>query len=566
MRTFVARLVRGKAAIAAAVLFAAAASFQASAAMADTSSATAPAATQPDNATPAATASAPAAASSQPTTSAPATEPVANPPLSSGSVSVPVPSAGKSAGPNGGTKKSIHKKSVKKRHAIVKAAAYIGQVNASEVNVRSGPKLAYYPVGQLKRGQLVKVVGTVNSWDRIAAPAGTRCYISRQFVHLSADGSTGHVSADYVYLRAASPLTPASHYAVVGLVRRGTHVSITGATKNFYVIRPPHGTDFYVSGQFIMPAPADATYITPQISMPAGFKGPGLPGTSPAPEGTALSGAGNSAALNTPAANSGPTPAEGSGGGGQVVPIPTTGSNSAKIGGNTPESGPALAGGGGVIPVIPGVGKAPSANSATTTVGNPVKLNTNAYAAFSRLNRKTQREFRKPVLHRNLTPLLADYRKLAAEPNLPPSVKQGTAEWIKEIKNGIKVQELAKAAANTPAISNVIAPYQQKWEKSQNLVNSAITHAPYLAKGILKTSDAIHDYALVDPVTGRVVAYLKPASKIDIAKLLGSYIGVKGVVDGKTGVVIRLIDVYTATMLPMPRPANQTPAGSPQVP
>ncbi len=555
MRTFVARIVRGKAAIAVAALFAAAASFQASVShAADSASATAPASTQPAATMPAASTGTPAAASSQPATTAP----VANPPLTSGSVSVPVPSSGSPSGSKTSKKTSALKKSAKKHHAIVKAASFIGQVNASQVNVRSGPKMAYYPVGQLTRGQLVKVVGTVNSWDRIAAPAGTRCYISRQFVHLSADGSTGRVSADYVYLRAASPLTPASHYAVVGLIRRGTHVSITGASKDFYVIRPPHGTDFYVSAQFIAPAPADATYITPQISMPAGFKGPGPPTTTPAAEGTALiSGSGNSATPSTTAAT---------GGNGQVVPIPTSGTNSGNGGpGNAPEQGSVAAGGGGIIPVIPGVGKATPANPATAA-GTPVKLNTSAYAAFSQLNRKTQREFRKPVLGRKLTPLLADYQKLAAQPNLPPSVKQGTAEWIKEIKNGIKVQKLAKAAANTPAISNVIAPYQQKWEQSQDQVNSAVAHAPYLAKGILKTSDAIHDYALVNPATGRVVAYLKPASKIDIAKLLGSYIGVKGVVDGKTGVVIRLIDVYTATMLPMPRPADQTPAGSPQVP
>lgn len=554
MRTFVSRIVRGKAAIAVATIFAATASFQASVSLAaDSASPTAPASTQPAAAMPAASTGAPAAASSQPATTAP----VANPPLTSGSVTVPVPSSGLPSGSKTSKKKAAHKKAVKKHHAMVKTASFIGQINASQVNVRSGPKLAYYPVGQLTHGQLVKVVGTVNSWDRIAAPAGTRCYISRQFVHLSADGSTGRVSADYVYLRAASPLTPASHYAVVGLIRRGTHVSITGASKDFYVIRPPHGTDFYVSAQFIAPAPADATYITPQISMPAGFKGPGLPTTIPAPEGTALSGSGNSAPPPTTAAT---------GGGGQVVPIPATGINSANGGPATaPEQGSVAAGGGGIIPVIPGVGKATPANP-TPTVGTPVKLNTSAYAAFSQLNRKTQREFRKPVLQRKLIPLLADYQKLATQPNLPPSVKQGSAEWIKEIKNGIKVQELAKAAANTPAISNVIAPYQQKWEQSQDQVNSAVAHAPYLAKGILKTSDAIHDYALVDPATGRVVAYLKPASKIDIAKLLGSYIGVKGIVDGKTGVFIRLIDVYTATMLPMPRPAGHTPAGNPQVP
>ena len=551
MRTIVARLAGTNIALAAAMVFAATA-IPTVPVRADSSSPAADSQPAPATAAPSGNAAATAPAS-QPAASAPATAPSTGPaisaPLSSGSVSVPVPSGGSHSHKVLSRKKSLRKTAGKKHPAAVNNTSFIGQVNASQVNVRSGPRLAYYPVGQLTRGDLVKVVGTVNSWDRIAAPAGTRCYISRQFVQISATGDTGHVSADYVYLRAASPLTPHSHYAVVGLVRRGTHVSITGQTKSFYIIRPPHGTDFYVASQFITPAPATATYITPRISMPAGFKGPGLASSQPTGNGmvAASTGAGGQAAPSTAPS--------GNGGNGQVIPIPS-GGTPAPAAGQTSS-------GGGIIPIIPGVGKA---SPATAPAAAPVKYDTNAYTAFSRLNRATQKEFRKPVLQRQLAPLLKKYKALAAEPNLPPSVKQGTAEWIKEINNGIQVQKLAESAEKTPAIGSEIAPYQQKWEQSQHEVNQAVTHAPYLAKGILKTSDAIHDYALVSPSTGRVVAYLKPASKIDISKLLGSYIGVKGVVDGKTGVMVRLIDVYTATLLPLPRPAGHNPAGGPTVP
>ncbi len=561
MRMSVARLASRKAAIVAATLFAATISLQTYIFAADGGSTTNRGSPSAGTIVAAPTASTPPATA--PAAHVPATGPVATPPLNSGNISVPVPSEGtvttsgsKSKAPHARTKA---KKVVHKKHkVVVGTASFIGQIAASEVNVRSGPRLAYYPVGQLTRGQLVKVVGTVNSWDRIAAPAGTRCYIARQFVRLSADGTTGHVSADYVYLRAASPLTPASHYAVVGLVRRGTHVSITGSTKEFYVIRPPHGTDFYVAGQFVKPAPANSTYITSQISMPPGFKGPGLPTNLPNASAVAVA-----PATTATAANSGATAGTNSANNMQVVPVPSAGGNSS----NTPatsETAAGAGGAGGLIPVIPGVGKAVSVKASVPIPS--VKINTNAYAEFSALNRKAQKEFRKPVLQRKLKPLLADYQNLARQPNLPPSVKQGTAEWIKEVKKGIEIQALASTAANTPAINKVIAPYQQKWEQSQNAVNEAVAHAPYLAKGILKTSTAIHDYALVSPVTGRVVAYLNPTSKIDISKLLGSYVGVKGVVEGKTGITVRVIDVYTATMLPVPRAADQTPPGEPSVP
>jgi hypothetical protein len=403
---------------------------------------------------------------------------------------------------------------------------FVGVVNATDVNVRSGPGLAYYPVGQLTRGDLVRVVGTVRSWYRIAAPVGTRCYIASQYIKLAPGGAKGRVSADFVNLRAASALAPASHYAVVGLVRRGEHVSITGQSGKFLIIRPPHGTTFYIAARFIRPAAAGSVYVTARIKMPAGFHGPGLATRLASSAGTG----GASAVTTQPVAAAQVAATQ------AVVPLPSSGVSTSS-GVPAPTSRPA------VIPVIPGlVAPAPQ-----------VSYNQSAYTAFSRLNHKIQLEFRKPLLQeRHLASLLKGYQNLLKRPQLPPSVRRGSVARIQLLKKELAIQKLVESAAKAPPIKQVIAPYQQQWKKSQEEIAKAYENAPYLAKGVLKTSQAVRDYALVDPATGRVIAYLVPNGKIAISKLLGSYIGVKGEVISKTGMTVKVIQVVSATLLPPP--------------
>ncbi len=448
-------------------------------------------------------------------TTAPATEPASTPASRSVNIPIPSPSPSLQATTRPGRKYSaVSSKALSRK-------PFVGAVNATDVNVRSGPGMAYYPVGQLTRGDLVRVVGTVRSWYRIAAPVGTRCYIAGQYVKLAPAGASGRVTADFVNLRAASAMAPASHYAVVGLVRRGTHVSITGQSGKFLIIRPPHGTTFYIAARFIRPAAAGSVYVTARIKMPAGFHGPGLATRLASSAGTG----GASAVTTQPAAT---TQA--------VVPLPSRGVSTSS-GVPAPTSRPA------VIPVIPGlVAPAPQ-----------VSYNQPAYTAFSRLNHKIQLEFRKPLLQeRHLASLLKGYQNLLKRPQLPPSVRRGSIARIKLLKKELAIQKLVESAAKTPPIKQVIAPYQQQWKKSQEEIAKAYENAPYLAKGVLKTSQAIKDYALVDPATGRVIAYLVPAGKIAISKLLGSYIGVKGEVISKTGMTVKVIQVVSATLLPPP--------------
>ncbi|MGC8623857.1 MAG: SH3 domain-containing protein [Phycisphaerae bacterium] len=461
------------------------------------------------------------------TTTAPATAPTAT--------TVPIPVA-----PTPAPSPKIKKKpAAVQKKAQISVTAFVGQVKASHVNVRSGPGLAYYVIGQLARGDLVKVTGERNGWYRFAAPAGARCYIARQFVKLNSNGTTGTVTGSFVNVRAASALSPASSYAVVNLLNTGATVSITGQTPTYYIIRAPKRTGFYILAKFVAPAPAGSTYVTPELKMPPGFKGAGLrtagsvaAPTSVTPAATATPAVTNnviSSGLSAPVPPVTPAPVINS----ITVPAPATAAPA-----------PTAAVPAAKVVTMPGSLPPPA-----------VQFSPNSFRAFSRLNRQLQVQFNKPILQRDLPPLLAAFKNLVKRPHLPPSVREGSLARIKLLKKQIAIQEIVTASRRQKPLTAVLAPYQQKWEQSQRELARAQAKAPYIAYGILKTSTVLKDYALMDPETGRVVAYLEPAAPINIAKLLGSYIGVKGEVVSRTGVVVRVIKVTSATMFPEPTAA-----------
>ncbi|HTV48711.1 MAG TPA: SH3 domain-containing protein [Phycisphaerae bacterium] len=391
---------------------------------------------------------------------------------------------------------------------VENANSFVGQISATNVNVRSGPSEAYYAVGQLDQGDLVQVMGTKNGWYRIAPPEGTKAYIARQFVKLSEDGTTGVVTGDFVNVRAASPITPESNFAIIAVEREGTELDVSGQTDQYYIIDPPANAGFYIISQFVKPAPAGVTYIAPQIKLP--------PGVNP------------EIATVTPPTTAPATTQEG-------IPIPPAPGQT----NNPPATQTAI--------------QVPPMQPVPTPVPVPAKnYNSEAYTTYAQLNNQAEEEWKKPLLQRNLDPLLEGYQDLLAQPNLPPSVQEGSKARLDAIKNAIAIQNIYKANQQTPPINQVIAPYQQQWQASQDELQKAMETAPFLAKGILKASDSTGNYALIDPDTGRVAAYVEPSTSIDLSKLVGSYIGVKGDIVNQTGTVINVIDAESATLLPNP--------------
>ncbi|MGC8559290.1 MAG: SH3 domain-containing protein [Phycisphaerae bacterium] len=455
---------------------------------------------------------------------------------SSGTAGSSASGSGSSA-PTGGKHSHSHLKPSKHRRAhrrgssgnSASLSSFIGEVSATNVNVRSGPGLRYYIVGQLNKGALVNVVKTTNGWDVISAPAGARCYVAKQYVKLNSTGDRGTITSRFVNLRAASALTPTSDYAVVGLARRGQRVSVVGQSGMFYIIRAPMHTHFYIYASFVKPAPAGSTYISPQLQMPPNFAGVTVAGLAPSSVqnvgGSASVPAGNGAASSV--ANAPAVAAPVSGAPSSAVAPASNGSTPAAV---TP------------APVVPaGIKPAPT-------------YNPKAYRQFSKLDKALLVQFQKPLLDRKLGKLQQGFTALLQEKHLPGSIRSATKLRLKEIKRMMAIQKLAAAPVASTPITATIAPYQQQWEQSKKILEKSIATAPFLARGLLETSHTTHQYALLNPYNGRVVAYIQPPKDMDLSKLIGSYVGIKGLVVSKTGAFIRVIKPNSATLLPNPKP------------
>ncbi len=410
------------------------------------------------------------------------------------------------------------------------STAFIGEVSASNVNVRSGPGLRYYVVGQLAKGDLVNVVKTTKGWDVISAPAGARCYVAKQFVKLNASGSRGTITSHFVNLRAASALTPTSDYAVVGMARRGQRVSVVGHSGMFDIIRAPMHTHFYLYASFVKPAPANSTYISPQLQMPSGFKGVAIAGLAPSSVGATPASAGGNSTAET-GANAPPV----------AVPLRGAGTQAAPSVGGSTTTPPASA------------ATTPAPIGAMTLKPVPT-YNPKVYKKFSNLDKALLAQFKKPLIQRKLGKLKGGFQDILKEKNVPASIRSATKLRIKEINRMMAIQALAAAPIAETPVTATIAPYQQKWEQSKKILEKSIATAPFVAKGLLETSHTTHQYALLNPRSGRVVAYIQPPKDMDLSKLIGSYVGIKGLVVSKTGAFIRVIKPNSATLLPNPNP------------
>lgn len=481
-------------------------------------------ATPTATASPAAPAQPPAAApnnSAPPTVVVPAISPTANAPATpapatspNDTINIPVPSSG-------------HPKSHRPAAAVLPAVhPFTGEINASHVNIRSGPSINYYPVGQLSRHDLVSVLGTRRGWYAIAAPHGTRCYIARQFVKPNVDGTVGRVTGDYINVRAASVLAPHADFAIVNMLRSGATVHIVGSTSSFYVIKAPPGTRVYVLSKFVAKAAADAQYARPTLVMPAGVSG------------------GQFAAAQPGAA------------GGGVINMPLSGA----AGTTTPVVGAAVPGA--ATATAPATQVAVSATGAGAGAGSLTPaVNPSLFTQYDQLAQATQKEFDKKLGHENLAPLAVQAKALLAQAGLPASMKKDTTELLAAVNSRMAVQALYKANQTQPSIQQQVQPYQEKWSQSQQQINDIMAREPYVAMGVLRHSSALRSkYALVNPTTDRVTAYVDKTTQIDISKLLGEYIGVKGDFVGKTGTIVPLIKVTTATLMPSPDVQQGPPA------
>lgn len=392
---------------------------------------------------------------------------------------------------------------------------FVGTVTADKVYVRSGPGTAYYEVGQLGRGDLVQVVGSRLGWYQILPPNGTFCLVAKEFVETDAAATTGTAKADYLNVRAGTAVSPnRDPNAVLTIIRKGTKLTIIGSTDKYYKVAPPEHALVYVSEQFIGRAPAGTEYKIPELRLPAGVAGPGVRTVT---------------STTLPSSTVELTPATGGTSGaaqvtGTVEPPARTGETA------TPQKTVSVA-------PVPAVTYDPTAGQ-----------------RFAELNTRTQLELRKALGQRDLDGLIKEYQALLAVPNLPPSVQTSSESRVAALEKMATLQKLAKeGTASAEMIEEQRKALQQQYEQATKALEDYEKSGPYIAEGVLQTSTAVAGkYALVNPATKRVVAYVDPVSEVDISKLIGQYIGVRGGTHKAAGTEILVIHVKNATLLPAP--------------
>ena len=199
----------------------------------------------------------------------------------------------------------------------------------------------------------------------------------------------------------------------------------------------------------------------------------------------------------------------------------------------------------------------PEATPATPAVLPPPKVSFNeaATARYSELNTRYQEEANKPMGQQNVDPLITDFKALLAMENISPSVKAGTEARLAALDKLATIQRLRREqTAADSGLQQQRDAYREQYEAAERAIAAAREIGPYQVEGVLQSSTIVQGkYALVNPQTGRVLAYVDPAkADVDIGSLVGKYVGVRGIPRKVDGSDITVIQVSTATLMPQP--------------
>jgi hypothetical protein len=380
---------------------------------------------------------------------------------------------------------------------------FVATITGDKVYVRSGPDTKYYEIGQLYKGDLVYVVGVNKGWYQVLPPNGSFCLVAREFVDVDTGGAAGTIKGDPVNVRAGSAIYKESDYALLPPpLRKGTRVKVVGSTDKYYQIAPPEKAYFYISVQYAKAAPG-TDYRVAQLKLPVGVTGPS----------------------------------------GVTAVAPTTVPAVAAVFTDTP-------------PAIAGAGAAGSGGVSVSAVPPKVTYSEAALAKYKEASAKFQDEAKKPPVQQNIEPILQDFKDVLAMDNISPSVKNGCQANIAAIENAIKVQRLIKDQANSARETRIQSEALQAQQvAAEKAVNDALAAGPYTAEGVLRTSTVVAGkYALVNPKTERVVAYVDPATaSIDVGMFVGKYVAVRGISKKMEGSDVSVIQVNNATAMPQPK-------------
>ncbi len=117
-----------------------------------------------------------------------------------------------------------------------------GSVNVSVLNLRSGASTSYSVIGTLYMGDTVSITESNNGWYGVTTASGATGYVYAQYITLGSSGSTstsvtpasGEGTCNTSALNVRSDASTSA--SVIGLIRYGTKVTITGTAGAWYQV------------------------------------------------------------------------------------------------------------------------------------------------------------------------------------------------------------------------------------------------------------------------------------------------------------------------------------------
>ena len=130
--------------------------------------------------------------------------------------------------------------------ALAENFPFVGTVTKDGVNVRSGASVNFESLYQAKTGDKVVVRAKSYYWYQIDLPSEVEVFISQKYVKADTDGC-GEVTGNRVNVRAK----PGERYTIIGQVKKGQEVKITGSTGDWFSIRVPDSCRGWIHESFV---------------------------------------------------------------------------------------------------------------------------------------------------------------------------------------------------------------------------------------------------------------------------------------------------------------------------
>ncbi|MEM9347300.1 MAG: hypothetical protein AAGB26_11860 [Planctomycetota bacterium] len=411
-------------------------------------------------------------------------------------------------------------------------APFIGVVTEDKVEVRSGAGRAYYVVGELKEGDMVRVEKVLfnQTWYQIRTTPGINSYVSKVFVNAQGDGETGTINTDRTEFKAASLRGPGESYRVQGTLSKDDIVTILSEEGNFYKIAPPEDAFVFIPAGTLRKATA------------ADLEAAGDEDTDKPHKTTEPDTADQPDEATEPVEPVEPvTPVK------PVTPVqpvePATPGTT-----QTPETPGATE-----TPATPGTTQEPVIPAPPSTEGWPkapdVEVETPARSdALKELEMKVLPYFSLPIEKQPLDKMAAAYQNIQAYdlPNIDEQIVEVRLRLIERRQQIVSTMERAKDAQEATQAKTVIT----KKEDLEPLPDR------FTAVGTLMPS-TVYDggslpllYRVVDASpAARTLAYVAPSDEINVGSMLNQLVGVVGETKYDRALKLNIIEIQRVVLL-----------------